>query len=155
MAAKITSRRHQQATTTVEFAIVGLVFFMVLFGLIDMSRIFFSLAALDESTRRGARVAAVCPVNDPVVTQVALFNGLVPTLGPQNIALEYLDEDGVVVGAPTGAGYGSIRYVRVRIQNFQLQTFIPGMQSVLQMPAFETTIPSESLGRVGTADVAC
>ncbi len=155
MATTIAPRRNQRATTTVEFAIVGLVFFMVLFGLIDMSRIFFSLAALDESTRRGARVAAVCPVNDPAVTQVALFNNLVPTLDPQNIAVEYLDEDGVVVGAPAGAGYGSIRYVRVRIQNFQVQTFIPGMQTVLQMPAFETTIPSESLGRVGTADVAC
>ena len=149
------TRRNQQGTTTVEFAIVGLVFFTVLCGIIDLSRVFFSLAALDESARRGARVAAVCPVNDPLVTQVALFNGLVPTLGPQHIAVQYLDEDGAVVGAPAGAGYGSIRYVRVRIQNFQLQTFIPGLATLLTMPGFETTIPSESLGRVGTADVAC
>ena len=155
MATKMTARRKQQGTTAVEFAIVGLVFFMVVFGLIDLSRIFFDLAALDESTRRGARVAAVCPVNDPAVTQVALFNGLVPQLGPQHIAVEYLDEDGAVVAAPAGAGYGTIRFVRVRIQNFQLQTFVPGITTVLQMPAFETTIPSESLGRVGTADVAC
>ena len=149
------TRRKQQGTTVVEFAIVGLVFFTVLFGIIDLSRIFFSLAALDESTRRGARVAAVCPVDDPLVTQVALFNGLVPTLGPQHIAVQYLDEDGAVVGAPAGAGYGSIRFVRVRIENFQIQTFIPGLAALLTMPAFETTIPSESLGRVGTADVAC
>jgi hypothetical protein len=149
------TRRNQQGTTTVEFAIVGLVFFTVLFGLIDLSRIFFSLAALDESTRRGARVAAVCPVNDPLVAQVAIFNGLVPTLGTQNIAVQYLDVDGNLVGAPAGAGYGSIRYVRVRIQNLQLQMFIPGLATLLTMPAFETTIPSESLGRVGTADVAC
>jgi len=149
------TRRNQQGTTTVEFAIVGLVFFTVLFGVIDLSRIFFSLAALDESTRRGARVAAVCPVNDPVVAQVAIFNGLVPTLGTQNIAVQYLDVDGNLVGAPAGAGYGSIRYVRVRIQNLQLQMFIPGLATLLTMPAFETTIPSESLGRVGTADVAC
>lgn len=148
-------RRKQKGTTAVEFAIVGLVFFTVLFGLIDLSRVFFSLAALDESTRRGARVAAVCPVNDPQATQVALFNGLVPTLGAQHIAIQYLDEDGVVVGDPAGAGYGSIRYVRVRIQNFQLQTFIPGFATLLSMPSFETTIPSESLGRVGTADIAC
>jgi len=149
------TRRKQQGTTVVEFAIVGLVFFTVLFGIIDLSRIFFSLAALDESTRRGARVAAVCPVDDPLVTQVALFNGLVPTLGPQHIAVQYHDEDGSVVGAPAGAGYGSIRFVRVRIENFQLQTVIPGLAALLTMPAFETTIPSESLGRVGTADVAC
>jgi len=155
MVTKMISRGKQQGTTAVEFAVVGLVFFMVLFGLIDFSRIFFSLAALDESTRRGARVAAVCPVNDPAVAQVATFSGIIPTLGTQHISVEYLDEDGIVVGAPAGAGYGDIRYVRVRIQNFQLQTYIPGLQTVLQMPAFETTIPSESLGRVGTADVAC
>lgn len=150
------ARRNQQGTTVVEFAVVGVVFFTVLFGLIDLSRLFFDMAALDESTRRGARVAAVCPINDPQIAQVALFDGLVPTLGTQNISVQYLDEDGAVIGAPTSAtGYGSIKFVRVRIQNFQLQTFIPGLATVLPVPAFETTIPRESLGRVGTADVAC
>lgn len=148
-------KRYQQGTTAVEFAIVGVVFFTVLFGLIDFSRIFFDLAALEESTRRGARVAAVCPVNDPFIAQSALLGGLVPTLETQHISVQYLDSDGAIVGAPAGAGYGSIRYVRVSIQNFQLQTFIPGLTTVLPMPAFETTIPSESLGRVGIADVNC
>lgn len=148
-------RRSQQGTTVVEFAIVGLVFFTVLFGLIDMSRIFWNLAALDEATRRGARVAAVCPVSDPYVAQVALFGGLIPGLGTQHISVQYLDIDSNVVDPTTPVGYGSIRNVRVSIQNFQLQTFIPGLAAVLPMPAFATTIPSESLGRVGTADVAC
>ena len=147
--------RNQQGTTVVEFAVVGLVFFIVLFALIDFSRLFFDMAALDEATRRGARVAAVCPVNDPEIAQVALFDGLIPTLGTQHISVEYLDEDGDAVGAPATIGYGVIRYVRVRIQNFQLQTIIPGFQTLIPMPAFETTIPSESLGRVGTANVAC
>ena len=147
--------RNQRGTTTVEFAIVGVVLFTVLFALIDFSRLYFDMAALDESTRRGARVAAVCPINDPLIAQVALFEGLVPTLGTQNILVQYLDEDGAIVGAPGGIGYGTIRYVRVRIQNFQLQTFIPGLTSVLPTPAFVTTIPSESLGRVGVADISC
>lgn len=156
MAAKITAtKRSQQGTTAVEFAIVGVVFFTVLFGLIDLSRIFFELAALDESTRRGARVAAVCPVNDPYVAQTALFAGLIPNLTSGNISVQYLDANGAVVGAPAGAGYGTIRYVQVAIQNFQLQTFIPGLAAVISMPAFATTIPSESLGRVGIADVPC
>jgi len=127
----------------------------VLFALIDFSRLFWDMAALDEATRRGARIAAVCPINDPEITQVALFNGLIPTLAAGNISVQYLDEDGNAVGAPGGAGYGSIRYVRVAIQNFQLQTFIPGLTGLLPVPAFTTTIPSESLGRVGTADIAC
>jgi len=157
------TKRNQQGTTVVEFAIVGVVFFTVLFALIDLSRLFFDLAVLDEATRRGARVAAVCPVNDPSIAQVAIFNGagggavgpLIPTLGTQHISVQYLDADGNAVGNPTGAGYGSINYVRVSIQNFQIQLFIPGLATVLPMPAFTTTIPSESLGRVGSADVAC
>ena len=149
------TRRNQQGTTVVEFAVVGVVFFTVMFALIDFSRIFFSLAALDESTRRGARVAAVCPVDDPHIKQVALFGGLVPTLTTGNVLLEYLDIDGAPLTSPGGAEYGDIRYVRVSNQNFQLQTFIPGIAGMIQMPSFATTIPSESLGRVGTADVAC
>ena len=88
----MTSRRNQRGTTVVEFAVVGLVLFTVLFALIDFSRLFWNMAALDEATRRGARVAAVCPINDPEIMQVALFDGLVPTLGAGNINLQYLDE---------------------------------------------------------------
>jgi len=147
--------RKQQGTTAVEFAFVGVVFFTVLFALIDFSRLYFNMAALDEATRRGARVAAVCPINDPKITQVALFEGLVPTLGAQHILVQYLDENGAVVGSPGGAGYGTITYVRVAIQDFELRSFIPGLSSVLSTPAFTTTLPSESLGRVGTADINC
>ena len=157
------TRRNQQGTTVVEFAIVGVVFFTVLFALIDLSRLYFDMAALDEATRRGARVAAVCPVNDPRIAQVAIFNGpndgsqsaLIPTLETQHVSVQYLDTNGDLIGNPAGAGYGRIRYVRTSIQNFQLQTYIPGMQTLITMPSFETTIPSESLGRIGTADVAC
>lgn len=149
------NRHAQNGTTSVEFAIVALVFFTVMFALIDFSRLFWDMAAMDESTRRGARIAAVCPVNDPYIAQVALFGGLIPGLETQHINVQYLDDAGTVVGNPAGAGYGSIKYVRVSIQNFQLRTFIPGLPSVITPPSFETTIPSESLGRVGATDVAC
>ena len=149
------THRSQRGTTVVEFAVVGLVFFTVLFALIDLSRLFWNLAALDEATRRGARVAAVCPVNDPYIAQTALFSGLIPGLETQHIRVEYLNIDGTAVNPTTAAGYGSVRYVRVAIQNFELQTFIPGLTSVLPTPRFVTTIPSESLGRVGVADINC
>ena len=149
------THRNQRGTTVVEFAMVGLVFFTVLFALIDFSRLFWNLAALDEATRRGARVAAVCSANDPYVAQTALFGGLIPGLETQHIRVEYLNIDGTAVDPTTAVGYGSIRHVRVSIENFQLQMFIPGLQKMISTPAFETTIPSESLGRVGTANVAC
>lgn len=149
------SKRNQRGTTVVEFAIVGVVFFTVLFGLIDFSRLFWNLASLDEATRRGARVAAVCPVDDPYVAQTALFAGLIPGLATGHILVEYLNIDGAAVDPTTPIGYGSIRHVRVSIQDFELQTFIPGVQGMIGTPSFTTTIPSESLGRVGTADVDC
>jgi len=155
------SIRHQRGTTVVEFALVAVVFFTVLFGLIDMSRLYFDVAALDEATRRGARLAAVCPIGDPKISQTAIFAGpggqsiLVPGLGTQHISLQYLNRDGDAVANPAGAGYGSIRYVRVGIQNFQVQTLIPFMTRMITLPGFQTTIPSESLGRVGVADIAC
>jgi len=155
------SVKNQRGTTVVEFALVAVVFFTVLFGLIDMSRLYFDVAALDEATRRGARLAAVCPINDPAISLTAVFAGaggqstLVPGLGTQHISLQYLNIDGTAIADPAGAGYGSIRYVRVGIQNFQVQTIIPFMTRVITLPAFLTTIPSESLGRVGVADIAC
>lgn len=151
----MTAQQRQEGTTTVEFAVIGLVLFTVIFALIDLSRLFWNLAALDEATRRAARVAAVCPVNDPYVEQTALFEGLIPSLGTEHISLQYLDEDGVALADPAVTDYGDIRYIRISIQNFQLQTFVPGLQNMIAMPAFTTTIPRESLGRVGTADIAC
>jgi len=152
------THRKQRGTTAVEFAVVGLLFFTVLFALIDFSRLFWNLAALDEATRRGARVAAVCPPDDEgkmYVAQTALFGGLIPGLETQHIRVEYLNIDGTAVNPTTAVGYGSIRHVRVSIEDFKLQTFIPGLQRLLPTPSFETTIPSESLGRVGTDDVDC
>lgn len=153
--------KRQQGTTVVEFALVAVVFFTVLIGLIDLSRLYFDIAALDEATRRGARVAAVCPVNDPMIAQTAVFSddgvesALIPGLLTNHVLLQYLNEDGDVVADPAGAGYGSIRYVRTSIQNFQIQMFIPFMANLIDMPGMETTIPSESLGRVGILDIAC
>ena len=152
---------RQQGTTVVEFALVATVFFTVMFGLIDMSRLYFNAAALDEATRRGARLAAVCPVDDPhVFTQAAFANAggqstIVGGLGTQHILVQYLDEDGTVLANPAAADYGEIRYVRVSIQNFQVQTFIPGMTRFITFPDFQTTLPRESLGRVDVNDVPC
>ncbi len=66
--------RWQRGTTTVEFAIIGVVMFSVLFGVIEVGRAMFVMNALGESTRRAARMAAVCPINDPAIRNVGLFN---------------------------------------------------------------------------------
>jgi hypothetical protein len=147
---------RQSGLTTVEFAIVAAVLLTVIIAIIDISRLYFSVASLNEATRRGARVAVVCPVNDPAIAQVAVFNvsgetGPSPIVGgleTQHIDVEYLDTNGTSIDDPApGAGFGDIRYVRVRInEDFQLRTFIPGLPQVIPIPDFAATLPRESLG---------
>ena len=58
-------KRSMRGMTMVEFAIVAAALFMIIFASIEFGRASFTLAALNEGTRRGARLAAVCPLNDP------------------------------------------------------------------------------------------
>jgi Flp pilus assembly protein TadG len=143
-------RRRQQGVTTIEFAIVGLLALTVLFAVIEIARAFFVYNALQEATRRGARVAAVCQLNDPAIAQIASFtasgSGLVGGLAPANITVEYLDASGNVLADPM-ASYGLIAYVRVSIDNtFTYRLLIPMFISSFTTPSFSTTVPAESLG---------
>jgi hypothetical protein len=141
-------RARQHGITTVEFAIVGLLVFVVLFGVIEIARAFFVYNALEEATRRGARVAAVCQINDPAIAEIASFTasgaGLVGGLGAANFVVEYLDGSGNPVDPV--AKYGAIAYVRVKVQNFTHSLFIPLFTSSFTTPEFSTTLPAESLG---------
>lgn len=158
------NRRAQAGTTTVEFAIIGLVAMVVLLALLEFSRLVFELNALNEATRRGARMAVVCPVNDPAIAQVAIFNPpggggastIVNGLTTANVVVEYLNDLGSVIGSP-GANFLAINYVRVRITNFQHTLLIPMTNLTFTLPGYPTTLPRESLGipRVGTGPLPC
>lgn len=144
------NKYRQQGLSTVEFAIVAVVLFMLIFGVIEVGRAFFVASALDEATRRGARMAAVCPVNDPAIAQAAAFdNALIPGLDTTDIVVEYLDESAGVVPNPADpTGFITIRFVRVRVVGFQHQMFIPVVTALAQftMPEYATMLPRESLG---------
>ena len=158
------SRGLQSGNTTVEFAIIGLVAMVVLFALIEFSRLVFVVNTLNEATRRGARMAAVCPVNDPAITQVALFNApgvggaspIVSGLRAGNVVVQYLNQAGGVIAGPA-ADFLQIRYVRVAITNFQHRLLIPLLNLTFTLPAYPTTLPRESLGipRVGAGPLPC
>lgn len=138
----------QIGLSTVEFALVAAVLFVLIFGVIEFGRGFFVASALDEATRRGARMAAVCPINDPAIVQAAAFNnGLIPDLDAGDIVVEYLDGAGAVVANPADpAGFRQIRYVRVRVVGYQHQIFIPFLTTTFFMPEYATVLPRESLG---------
>ena len=145
--------RGQSGVVTVEFAIIGLVLLVVLFGVIEFGRLLFVVNTLTEGTRRGARLAAVCPVGDPKPASAAIFdsgNGsssVIYGLSTGNVAVEYLDANGTVIASPgTAANFNSIRYVRARIVGFNLQLFIPPIMPTVPLNGLSTTMPRESLG---------
>ncbi len=49
------NNKHMRGTYVVEFAFVGLLVFTLLFGVLEMGRLYFTVNALDEAARRGAR----------------------------------------------------------------------------------------------------
>lgn len=155
----MTHMRNQRGITTVELAIVAATAMLVLFGVIEIGRAVFVLNSLGEATRRSARVATVCPINDPAIREVAFFNSpgdgtgsrIIGGLAPENIAIEYLDRSGNVLADPVG-GFSQIHFVRTRIVNFQHQMLIPFAEQIFTVPEFSTTLRRESLGvpREGT-----
>lgn len=149
-------RRYQEGVTCVEFAIVAAVLFMVMFAVIEFGRAMFVANALAEGTRRGVRVAVVCPVGDPRPAQVAILadaggNSLIATdLTTANVVVSYLDQAGAPLANPA-ANFTQIQYVQVRIVNYTMQLLIPIVMPEFLMPAFTATLPRESLGYSPTA----
>lgn len=154
--------RHQHGLAIVEFAIVATVTFVVLIGVIEVGRVFFVFNALEEATRRGARVAAVCQVNDPAIANITVFSSalspgsstLVGGLTSGNVVVEYLSNVGAAIADPI-ARYGEIAFVRVRIANYQHRLLIPIVARTFTVPPFTTTLPRESLGVYSTGISRC
>jgi len=151
--------KRMRGVYVVEFAIVGLLLFTLLFGVLEFGRLYFTVNALNETVRRGARLAAVCDISDPVILRRAIFNAatdsgassLINNLATADLSLTYLDVNGATVASPndlTGAnGFRAIRYVQLGVANFTFNLLIPGFGGVFTLPAFRSTMPRESLGR--------
>lgn len=145
--------RDQSGVTTVEFAIIAASLFMVVFAVIEFARVLYTWNTLNEVTRRGARVAVVCPVNHSAIQRVALLNGpgdaggsaVVYGLTPEHIRVEYLDVLGGPIADPM-AEFTSIRFVRVSVVDYRHEVLIPFMPAILTAPAVATVLPRESLG---------
>lgn len=152
-------KRRMQGIYVVEFAIVGVLLFTLLFGVIEMGRLYFTVNTLNETVRRGARLAAVCDISDPIILRRAIFNaadetgasGLIANLDTADLTLTYLDINGAVVAAPgdtSGSnGFRAIRYVQLRVDNFTFDLLIPLLGTQITLPSFRATLPRESLGR--------
>ncbi|MGH8437798.1 MAG: TadE/TadG family type IV pilus assembly protein [Pseudomonas sp.] len=159
------NRRGMQGVYVVEFAIISVLMFTLLFGVLEIGRLYYTVNVLNETVRRGARLAAVCNISDPVVLRRAIYNkagesgasSLIANLDTSDLILSYLDKNGVPVASPgdlvSATGFRAIRYVQLTLQNFKFNLFIPGFGVPITLPVFKATLPRESLGRHSEADV--
>ena len=140
-------KRREHGLTSVEFALVATATVVVMFGMIELARLFYTCAMLTEGMRRAARVAAVCPPRSPAIrTAVSDLDNSLPGFNSFfNMQVQYLD----AIGFPA-FGYENISYVRTRVVDYDITLFIPFVDRFgfprVRSPEFAVTMPRESLG---------
>ena len=149
--------KRQQGAELPEFAVVGAVFFMILFFVIELGRVVFAWETLVEATRRGARIAAVCPFNHGAIEELTVSGDpdgdgyTLYGLSTADVSVAYLNEAGDAVGDPV-ANPTDVFFVRVRITGYRHQFIVPLLAGFIDAPTFETVLPTESLGAVPTPE---
>lgn len=126
--------KFQRGAAAVEFALVAIVFFMLLIGIVEMGRVLFTWNAAVEATRYGARVAVVCPLNDAAI--LSRMQKIMPALTTANVSVSYV---------PSGCSVANCQQVSVSIVNVPVTPLIPNAAMTLMVPPFATTLPRESM----------
>lgn len=152
----VTINFRQQGAVMVEFAIIGLLLFVILFSVIEFSRLLFVWNAVADATRLGARAASVCIIDSVDIANITRSDPagtgspLLPDdIDASKIQVRYLDTDGNEVLNPDPAdppSFMQIRYVEVSIIDYQHELLIPVFGGMITLPPFTTTRPREALG---------
>lgn len=133
----------QQGAAAVEFAVIAAVFFTLLIGIAEMGRLLWTWNAAAEATRRGARLAVVCSMNDPDIK--LHMREMLPALTNANISIDYLDPP----NAPNTCTTATCKEVSVSLTGYTHQTIIPFVPLSVPLPPFQTTLPREFMNSTG------
>lgn len=131
-------RRRQRGVLAVEFALVGMIFFTLLLGIMEFGRWMFTLNAATEATRWGARLAAVCSQNDPNIK--VRMRAILGSVSNAQIALQY---------EPASCDASSCKTVSVSLTNASFTPHIPFMGAAIPLPPFTTSLPRELMNSAG------
>jgi len=140
------SAGSQRGAAAVEFALVAALFFMLLIGIMEMGRLVFYWNTVTEVTRLGARLAVVCDLNDADI-EARMARLLPQVAGHVSIVYE-----------PASCTVNTCQQVTVAVApGVAIPTYIPYVPLSLQLPAFASTLPRESMQSTfnGTANPAC
>ncbi len=129
-----TPKSSQRGVAAVEFALIAVILFTLLFGIMEFGRVLFMMNTTTEATRLGARLAVVCDKDDPTITN--RMTALAGFLSPSNINITYI---------PGGCSVNTCQYITVSVTGLTVKSLVPLMPINLDMPAFSTTLPRESM----------
>jgi hypothetical protein len=129
-----------RGATTAEFAVTFVLFFSLVAGAVEFSRLMLFMGTAVEATRLGARVAVVCDADDGAVK--SRMRTLLPTLTDSNIAVSYPG------GECTAADCDP---VTVSLSGVSMPLMIPLVPLSVPIPDFSTSLPAESLSSFDNA----
>ena len=154
-------RKNERGTTIAEFAVVALIFFVIIFGIIEFGRLLYTHNALTDATRRGARFAALHKESEELLVKrevvygsrgtfdvdgnpqtAPLINGLTMDMVEVGYLGKPLNEDGSL-----RTNYGTnLGTATVTINDYQFDLLIPVIGRRLTLPTYSTTLTAESAG---------
>jgi len=153
-------RQDERGTTVAEFAMVALLFFTLIFGIIEFGRMLYTHNALADATRRGARFAVLHKkIDEATVKNFVVYgrNGTFDALGnptsPPVVAglttgmveVTYLGED--IPGAPNTFG-SNLGTATVKIVGYSFNFTVPVIGRAIPMGDYTTTLSAESAGEI-------
>lgn len=158
-------RKGERGTSVVEFAIIGLVFFTTLFGIIEVGRLLYTHNELTRATRRAARYAVLhrpSAVNQ--VKNVAVYGNPEGTGPPIISDLTTNDVNVFYSTSPTyGVNFGNVTVSIAEadpdnegalVGSYTFNFVVPLIGISIPMPKYETKLPAESAGCDNLDDLA-
>lgn len=147
------NKKRQEGMAIIEFTLVSWLIFLLIFLILALGAYIFSLQIVSEATRKAARLATVCYVEDrDNIAGIVVADLPLVGFSAANLEVAYLDANGVEItsGYDSDPGFSNIRFVRARSTGYGIQlinnlSFL-GTNGYLAAPVFETILPAESLG---------
>jgi Flp pilus assembly protein TadG len=139
---------RQSGATTVEFAMVLIVFLTFLLGITDFSRMLFTWNAASEAARAGARYAVVCDNTANKALVLAKMQAMLPQIGDINLAW-----------TPPACTPTTCTGVTVTITSLNYQWISPiaglARPAAVAMPQFSTFLPREMMRQDPNSGAIC
>ena len=157
---RLSAGRTQRGQTLVEFALVVMMFLVVMFGLIEFARALWTWNTIVQATRAGARFAVVetpNPSNDDAIKNYVVYlnsagtgDPVLPGLTTSNVTVSFRK---IVLGtgaydtAPLPSKFQA-DVVQVSITGYNFNFVVPIFGTSITLPAFTTTLALEGLGSI-------